>query len=272
VGPHVARQVDAGRGRQRVAPAPPTPTLYGCRPVRHDHMPLGNWAAQQATYAARCRAQLGATAGQAESWAGQAWDRLWRGQLPPDPRTIVRTPSARSTIECACATLSPENVMRGTWYGRMARLPLARRHLDHYLGGHGADLNIDVLTVIFRDSGVRRKLRASIARGGMRGVTRLEQSDYAVEDFQFAFGAIDCVGWRAAGTLAGGSIVPLKRNWRTHPATVMEVSFLDRYEFHPEAPRVTQCVHAAAVEMKLQGAADYWQRGSAYVPLTYILR
>ena len=105
----------------------------------------------------------------------------------------------------------------------------------------------------------RRKLRQSIARGGMSGTARIEQSDYAVEDFQFAFGAIDCVHWRA--------IPPAGPRWRRSSGARIEVSVLDRYEFHPEDnSRPTQCVHAAAVEMKLRGAADYWQRGSAQVP------
>jgi hypothetical protein len=36
--------------------------------------------------------------------------------------------------------------------------------------------------------------------------------------------------------------------------------------------RVTNCVHLAAVEMKSSGAADYWMRGHATVPLSLFTR
>jgi hypothetical protein len=59
------------------------------------------------------------------------------------------------------------------------------------------------------------------------------------------------------------------------------VWFQDRYEFHPVYPglypaasgdfvRGDNCIHAAAVEMKSQGARDYWMKGQAVVPLSLL--
>jgi hypothetical protein len=56
---------------------------------------------------------------------------------------------------------------------------------------------------------------------------------------------------------------------------------MDRYEWHPvgfgyrrlsdDARRDTNCVHAAAVELKSAGAADYWMIGDVVLPLTSIM-
>jgi hypothetical protein len=63
----------------------------------------------------------------------------------------------------------------------------------------------------------------------------------------------------------------------------VRVWFQDRYEFHPvysglyqkfpdDVVRDDNCVHAAAVEMKSQGATDYWMKGEAVVPLALITK
>jgi hypothetical protein len=132
------------------------------------------------------------------------------------------------------------------------------RYYWHFLRASGSDLTIDVADVIARDAKVRAKIRASIARGRNSGTTRFEQSDYAVEDFQFAFGAIDCVQWRV--------LPPASSGWRRIAGTPIEVSVLDYYEFHPERPGVSQCAHAACVELVARReAANFWMRGSAVV-------
>ncbi len=60
-------------------------------------------------------------------------------------------------------------------------------------------------------------------------------------------------------------------------AGLMHVWFKDRYEWHPmgfgytamdgDELRETNCVHAAAVELKSSGAADYWMVGDGVVSL-----
>jgi hypothetical protein len=60
----------------------------------------------------------------------------------------------------------------------------------------------------------------------------------------------------------------------------MHVWFQDFYEWHPVYPfytfmagdvvRETNCVHAALVELKSSGAADFWMKGEATVPVSVI--
>jgi hypothetical protein len=144
----------------------------------------------------------------------------------------------------------------------MLGLPLAQQHLDHYLDGSGSTFVEDLEDVLRRDPKVRAKLAAAIRRS-RAGHIRVEQSDYDVKDFQFAFGAIDRLDFevdRAAG--------------------LVHVWFQDRYEWHPvgfgythfpgDIRRDTNCVHAALVELKSEGAKDYWMIGDAVVPMSLV--
>jgi len=124
----------------------------------------------------------------------------------------------------------------------------------HFLGASGTPMTIDVDDMIRRSAGVRRKIRRSIARGGMTGTTRLEQSDYGDRELQFAYGAIDCVQWEA--------LTPGRRSWRSDPTTQLRISMLDYYEFHPGRHGVSQCAHAACVESVARGEAkNFWTSG-----------
>jgi hypothetical protein len=138
-------------------------------------------------------------------------------------------------------------------------MPLAQAHLDHFISGGGADYIENVSDFIRRDTGVRSRIERGLRRT-RRGHFKVHQSTYSVEDFQFAFGALDRLDYeydRSAG--------------------VVHVWFADRYEFHPvyrgiytrrrgDSPRVTNCVHAAAVELKASGAADFWMYGYDALP------
>ena len=84
-------------------------------------------------------------------------------------------------------------------------------------------------------------------------------------DFKFAFGSIDQVDYE---------VDPFDDS--------LHVWFKDRYEWHPVYPglylprhsddfaRFTNNVHAAMVELKTSGAADYWMVGEATVPLSVV--
>lgn len=132
-------------------------------------------------------------------------------------------------------------------------------HLNHYLHGGGADFQENMEDVLKRDSGVCTAI-ISAMHGQPRGHTKIEQGDYSVQDFRYAFGAIDRMDFemdRAAG--------------------LMHVWFKDRYKWHPvgfgytamdgDEQREPICVHAAAVEVKSSGAADYWMVGDGVVSL-----
>jgi hypothetical protein len=94
--------------------------------------------------------------------------------------------------------------------------------------------------------------------------TKVEQSNYTNQDLRFAFGAIDRLD--------------VEFNF---DAGTVHAWFQDRYEWHPfypglyssfsdDAARETNCLHAALVELKSSGAADFWMKGEATVPLTTV--
>ncbi len=165
--------------------------------------------------------------------------------------------------ECACSLAPPRGVLMLAYLHELSGYPLAQDHLGYYARGVGTDYTESVATFIARDSGVRSKLARYIGTAD-RGHFKVYQSDYTDQDFRYAFGALDRLDYevdRAAGTV--------------------HVWFVDRYEFHPvypgfytkkpgDAARVTNCVHAAAVELKASGAADFWMVGYGTVPLAIV--
>ena len=166
----------------------------------------------------------------------------------------------KSAIDCVCAFGDPREVAIFAMARVVAAGPLAARLFAHFLGASGTEVTIDVADMIKRSSGVRTKIRQSVMRGGDTGTLRIEQSDFKNADLQFAYGAIDCVRWTAQK--------PVPKNWRRNPATSIQIEMLDYYEFHPARPGVSQCAHAACVELVARGTArNFWTSGSAVVTL-----
>lgn len=172
------------------------------------------------------------------------------------------------SAECICAHAQPLGVLMMAYLHEMSGMPMARRHLIHYVRGGGADLTVNLAAVIQRDEAMRAPIAAAMRRGS-RGWTRIEQRHYDVQEFQYALGAIDRMDFEVDAA-----------------AGLVHLWFKDRYEFHPvgfgyqqmggDERRDTNCVHAAAVELKSSGAADYWMIGDAVVaqslfagPFTY---
>lgn len=160
--------------------------------------------------------------------------------------------------ETLCATSSPATVLDWARRWTFSSMPLARKHLDHYRTGGGTDLTVDLGDVLRRDEGVRAVLAREMKTTN-RGWVKIEQANYEIEDFQYAFGAIDRI------------------DFDVNPTTgQVHLWFKDFYEFHPvgygyssfpdDKKRDTNCVHAAAVELKSSGAADYWMVGETVVP------
>jgi len=172
--------------------------------------------------------------------------------------------SEKSVIECVCAGTSAREALEAARFVMITLrgLSLADKHLDHYLGGGGADYIEDLEAVIKQDEGVRAVLQKAIKKQGRRGYVRIGQSNYANEDFQFAFGAIDRLDFEVIGGTKKGTAATTAQ---------LHVWFKDRYEWHPEdTSRPSNCVHKAAVELKDEGAQDYWMVGEATVPLSLI--
>jgi hypothetical protein len=203
--------------------------LGPCTPVQDDLKPAAPWPEMQKRFRRSCS--------------------LTTHRLDP-----------KSAIDCACAFGDPREVAIFAMARVVAAGPLAARLFAHFLGGRGTEVAIDVADMIKRSSGVRNKIRQSIKRGGDTGTHRIEQSDFKNEDLQFAYGAIDCVRWTVEK--------PAPKNWRKNPATRIKIEMLDYYEFHPARPGVSQCAHAACVELVARGTAkNFWTSGSAVVTL-----
>jgi hypothetical protein len=202
--------------------------------VNHDHRPSGRWSEVQAN------------------------------PNSPDPDNTLQ----QLFIENQCSKNSPDGLIQTTMLAKFTfRNALARAHIEHYLKGGGADFveDANIEAMLRQDSGVRaaiaKHIPAGQTAGGVHRSFALEQSDYAIEDFQFTFGGIDIFEFQA--------------DFDNHTLTVW---FQDRYEWHPFYPKLypvqsgdevrpTNCIHAAFVEKKADGAADFWMIGEATVPL-----
>jgi hypothetical protein len=167
-------------------------------------------------------------------------------------------------VKRACGMLSPVMVMTAALHTYLLNKNLAKAHFLHYFHGRGKDYEENVMHFIRGDSKVRRKL-ANYAIQKPSGHFKVTQYDYQNQDFRFAFGAIDRLDYE----------VDTKKR-------VVHVWFADRYEFHPvydgiykrhpgDGPRKTNCVHAAAVEMKAKNARDFWMFGYGAIPLSVLV-
>ncbi len=172
----------------------------------------------------------------------------------------------QSAIDCICALASsPQEVFLAARAQFVLRnLPLAIEHLDHYLEGKGADFKEDLEAVIKQDEKVRALLRRKIKEQGRRGHTKVHQGDYANQDFVNSFGAIDRLDFEVLGGVKKGKTAASE-------TAQVHVWFIDRYEWQPQDKRrSTNCIHKAMVELKDEGARDYWMVGDATVPLSLI--
>jgi hypothetical protein len=156
-----------------------------------------------------------------------------------------------TVIDCICATGSPAVVFAAASAGTLTGA--AQTHFDHYESGGGADLDVSATLsrMLHSDAGARGVLAEEIASRD-RGHVFIQQPHYSEPEFKNAFGGIDRVDFLVE-----------RDEGRVH------VWFKDRYDFHPvgygyedkgagDVMRNTNCVHAAAVELKSSGAADFW--------------
>jgi hypothetical protein len=215
------------------------PKLGACTPVQDDLKPSKPWDELRKGYQASCASTL-----------SRGLDELLGGKAP------TSTADAKGAVDCACA--GPPFIAAEAAKARLAIAgPLALELYQHFLDGSGAKWTIDVADMLKRDAGVRQKIHTAMKSGALTGTTRLEQSDYQVEDFRFAFGAIDCVQW----------VVALPPRSKRQDTTPVKIAMLDYYEFHPGRPGVSQCAHAACVELVARGSAkNFWTRGDTTVP------
>jgi hypothetical protein len=154
------------------------------------------------------------------------------------------------------------------WFGDK---PRALKHLNWYLtDGKGSDFNEDdnIKAWLLSDVGIKSRLKREIFPPGAKkqpaGHFTFKAGEHKIDDFQSSFGAIDRVDFEV-----------------NFAQDALRVWFQDRYEWHPVYPfysffsddrpvRQDNCLHAALVELKTSGAADFWMKGKAEVPLATI--
>lgn len=148
--------------------------------------------------------------------------------------------------------------------------PIALKHLNWYLkDGRGQELNEDknVENWVRSDPAIRTKVANFIMANASRGLHYsgffpFSQSEYSDQDYRYAFGTIDRLD--------------VEVDWAVK---TVKLWFMDSYEWHPVCPgfytqfpddvvRETNSLHAALVELKDRGAADYWMVGEATLPVS----
>jgi hypothetical protein len=194
---------------------------------------------------------------------------------------VQANPNSSTRLNVLCKTMNPKQLVGAAILGELDDKPLAKGHVAWYLSGSGANFpeNVPLKAMLERDSGVQQAIRnhflISRPKGQKTGKITMQYralSEYAIKDFEFAFGTIDRLDFE----------VDLD-------ARTVHVWFQDRYEWHPVypglytqlpgddlgEPRPTNCVHAAMVELKNFEdirAADFWMQGETTVPANVIFR
>ncbi len=145
----------------------------------------------------------------------------------------------------------------------------AKHHYNWYLtAGHGADIieNDNIEEWVDDDANLRDKvagvIRENFARKSFFFAVNWTVDLYKSMDFRNTFGGIDklFIGYNL-------------------DAQTVTISFRDIYEWHPvrkgvndlhddDDIRNTNSLHAALVQMKLKGAADFWMVGTATFPMS----
>jgi hypothetical protein len=182
-------------------------------------------------------------------------------------------PNSSFELNMLCPRLTPRELVGAAMLVKFRDKPIALDHLMWYsITGLGRDYdeNANLSAMLTTDTGVQAAIRAILPSGRTSGTVttylKIEQSDYDSQDLRFAFGAIDRLDLEANFT-----------------AGTLHAWFKDRYEWHPyyaglytafpdDGARDTNCVHAALVELKSSGAADFWMVGEATAPLSAVMR
>lgn len=145
--------------------------------------------------------------------------------------------------------------------------PMGKTYLRHYLYGKGVDMIATPMDDLLENiPSFCYKVVNDIKARKFRGWFKVYQADYVSQDWRFALGAVDkmCFEYFPADDEVG-------------------IYFMDRYEWHPyfpgfytvhpgDAKRPTNLLNAALVEMKDDGAQDFWIKGEIKIALSDLTR
>jgi Domain of unknown function (DUF4157) len=167
----------------------------------------------------------------------------------------------QDTIEIACACLPDEYAPELARFIMFKYGGLASQHLDHYLTGGGADYYEDLHKFLTEDTYVNQKLREGLLAKGIQGSQDIQQRDYLIQEYRNSFGAMNLNFWINDSPQA-------KELNKANPGTAsVHVEMRDLYQWHPQEPRITQCLHKILESLKSQGAKDFWMVGSTDISL-----
>ena len=157
-------------------------------------------------------------------------------------------------IKAVCAVTSDSYTLAIAKWWEMTPNGRAAAHLDQYLEGRG-DLKVDLARLLQDDQAVQFKVHSeivfSLRAGTTTGTVPIPQGAYGNKDWQFAIGSMN-INWRFPSVQGEDKV---------------HVGFRNEYRWHPNEPRITQCVHQAADNLRTGRARNYWQEGSAEVVL-----
>jgi hypothetical protein len=198
--------------------------------------------------------------------------RRWN-KLLDDIWQPTNTPEGKVLDGMVKAHWSPDAMVSATLVSKFLFKPVAHKHIMWYLAdGHGRPFKEDqnIVNWINSDPVIRARIRrviseARIRRGpSYRSFFKVEKDDYVdpdSNDFQWSYGVIDRLD--------------IEIDWILDQ---VKIWFMDSYEWHPVAvgyykqwpddvARMNNAIHAALVELKDKGAADYWMIGEAKFPI-----
>jgi hypothetical protein len=123
----------------------------------------------------------------------------------------------------------------------------AAKHLDHYLKGSGLDLKVDLARVFKEAINVRtivyQNIKDNFKFNKHQGSVPIAQPVYFHKDWRLAIGGMNV-------------------NWEKNGQDKIRCYFRNKYQWHPEDRRTTQCIHEAAVRLQKKiYARDYWMYG-----------
>jgi len=155
-------------------------------------------------------------------------------------------------IDTVCAVLPAEDALFVGVLGDSGKLVgHGMKHLMHFLGGSGSDLQVDLKALFADNPNLYGDLCVGIASAidsmhETSGTLDYTDAQYSSEDWLDAIGA-PVFDWK----LVGDQIT---------------ISLLKKYIWHPDELRQTQCLHQAAQKLVDKGVAkEFWMVGQLAV-------
>ncbi len=162
----------------------------------------------------------------------------------------------RKIIEAVCAITDDETTLQIAKWWEMEPNGRAAEFLNHYLGGTGSTKIVPLQNLLKDDrklaSYVTEEIRHKIPNKIASGTVPVAQTRYSSKDWKFALGSIN-INW----TLQS----------QTKTSAMISLGFRNEYRWHPKADRISQCVHQAADDLKVQGAKDFFMEGKARIEI-----